>query len=387
MKFVKDLNILIGMAGLLAAIVFALCWYTAAVSDPAWVFGTNYLSDLGVSDYKNAHMFFNAGCLITGVLFVLVGVGLIASKKDNINLAAGAIAVISGICVSLIGVVTSDAGDPHAYIAYAAFGLGFACLIMLAIKDFIDGLKIMAAITFVVFAATALSFTVLDLPGVETTAAVVLLALFLLQGAKFLYHGTVEKREPNALGICDRHKLAFGFTAILASVTFLLFLMFAALSDPAWVFGTDPVYMLGASSVREAQLFISIGCMVGGLFTAIYGIGAGLMHNTCPRPTGGAFAALAGITFCLAGISFLAYYGVSAYVEYIAMTFGAVAVLLVIASEMMDRRMRAAAIYLVILISLVTSAFVSGYGYVSAFGVVTLFIVLFAQGVRLVASE
>jgi hypothetical protein len=144
--------------------------------------------------------------------------------------------------------------------------------------------------------------------------------------------------------------------------------------------------MLGASSVREAQLFISIGCLAGGLLTAIYGIGAGLMTNRCPRPYAGAFAALAGITFCLAGISFLAYCGVSGYVEYLAMTFGAVAILLVIASDMMEKRVVAASLYLVILISLAMSALISGYGYVSAFGVVTLFIVLLAQGIRLVAE-
>jgi len=364
-----------------------LCWYTAAVSDPTWVFGANYLSDLGVSHYDNAHMFFNAGCLITGVLFVLVGAGLIFSRRDNISIAAGAIAVISGICVSLIGIVTSDSGDIHAYIAYAAFGLGFVCLIVLAVRDWIDGLRILAAMTFIGFAATVFSAAVLDLPGVETMAALMLLALFMLQGAKFLYHGTVEKREPNAPGICDRHKLAFGSAAILASVTFLIFLLFSALSDPSWVFGVDPIYMLGASLVRDAQLFIAIGCIVGGLFTAIYGIGAGLMRSPCPRPTGGAFAALAGITFCLAGISFLAYCGVSAYVEYLAMAFGAIAILFVIISEMQEKRMLFAALYLVVLISLAISAVISGYGYVSAFGVLALIVVLFAQGVRLVTSE
>jgi hypothetical protein len=386
MKFVKDLNILIGIAGLLAAIVFAVCWYTAAVSDTTWMFGTNYLSDLGVSDYRNAELFFNAGCLITGVLFVLFGAGLLISKKDELTTAAGVVAVISGICVSLIGIVTEDAGAAHSYIAYAAFGLGFVCLIILALKDCKDGLKILSAITFAGFAVTALSPLFLEFPGTETVAALALLVLFLLQGAKFLYHGTVEKREADATGICDRHRLAFGFTAILASVTFLMFFAFSALSDTSWVFGTDPVYMLGASSVRDAQLFISIGCLVGGLLTAIYGIGAGLMTNRCPRPTAGAFAALAGITFCLAGISFLAYCGVSGYVEYLAMTFGAVAVLLVIASDMMEKRVVAASLYLVILISLAMSALISGYGYVSAFGVVTLFIVLLAQGIRLITE-
>ena len=387
MKFAKDLNILIGTAGLLAAIVFALCWYTAALSDPAWVFGTNYLSDLGVSDYENAHRFFNIGCLVTGILFVLFGAGLIASKRDRVSLTAGALAVVSGVCVSLIGIVTSDAGDPHAYIAYAAFGIGFVCLIFLAVGDLLDGLCILATITFLGFAATALSFLVLDLPGVETMAAVMLLALFLLQGAKFLYHGTAEKRARDAPGICDRHKLAFGFAAVLASVTFLIFLTFAALSDTSWVFGTDPVYMLGGSSVSEARLFISIACIFGGLFTAMYGIGSGLMRNPFPRPAAGAFAMLAGITFGLAGISFLASCTVSAYVEYFAMAFGAIAVLLVIISEMMERRMVAASFFLVVLISLASSAFISGYGYVSAFGVVALFTVLFAQGMRLIISK
>jgi len=386
MKFMKDLNILIGIAGLLAAVVFAVCWYTAAVSDTTWMFGTNYLSDLGVSDYRNAELFFNAGCLVTGVLFVLFGAGLILSKKDELTLATGIIAVISGICVSLIGIVTEDAGSAHTYIAYAAFGLGFVCLALLGVKDCMDGLKILSAIAFAGIAITALSPLFLELPGTETVAALALLVLFLLQGAKFLYHGTIEKRDAGAKGICDRHRLAFGFVAILASVTFLLFFAFAALSDNSWVFGTDPVYMLGASSVRDAQLFISIGCLVGGLLTAVYGIGAGFMSGKCPRPTAGAFTALAGITFCLAGISFLAYCGVSGYVEYLAMTFGAVAVLLVIISDMMEKRVVAASLYLVILISLATSALISGYGYVSAFGVVTLFIVLLAQGIRLVAE-
>jgi hypothetical protein len=119
----------------------------------------------------------------------------------------------------------------------------------------------------------------------------------------------------------------------------------------------------------------------------MYGIGSGLMRNPSPRPAAGAFATLAGITFGLAGISFLASCTVSAYVEYLAMAFGAIAVLLVIISEMMERRMVAASFFLVVLISLASSAFISGYGYVSAFGVVALFTVLFAQGIRLIVSK
>ena len=388
MNHVKEENILIGTAGLFAVIIFALCWFTAALSDPTWVFGTNYLSDLGVSDYEHAHELFNGGCLAAGILFALLGVGLIAVKRDSLELAAGVIAIISGISISLIGIVTSNDGNMHAYIAYTAFGTGFMCLMLLTRRDWIDGLTLLSWIMVSGFVAVILSALFLrSLPGIETVATSVLLALFFLQGMKFLYRGLVEERSPEKERISDKHKMSFGFAAVLASVLFLILMAFAILSDESWVFGIDPVYLLGSSAVIDTQHFISVGCITGGLFMIMYGIGAGFIQSTRIRSVGGTFAVLAGITFSLIGVSFLAAYSAPACAEYFAVAFGAATMICVIASDWMSDRMITAAFYLIVFMSLATSVFLVGYDYMSAICIVAFFTFLGIEGARLIASE
>ena len=54
----KPHNVAFAWFGVIAVVVFSICWICAAAIDTTWVFGENTLSDLGASD-SDAKMYFN----------------------------------------------------------------------------------------------------------------------------------------------------------------------------------------------------------------------------------------------------------------------------------------------------------------------------------------
>ncbi|MDR0778657.1 MAG: DUF998 domain-containing protein [Methanomassiliicoccaceae archaeon] len=397
MELVKERNILIGLTASLAVVAFGLSWYIAALSDPAWTFGANYLSDLGVSDNEMSRLFFNGGCILAGILLAVTGTAVLTSMKGRLYKAAGLCTMIAGIAMAFVGVFTEDAGSLHFYIACVAFGMGFLALIFVAVKDRMNGLRALSALTVLGVFLVLVSYLwlvqfednstfLLGAPGVETVMALVLFALFLLQGMKFLYHGGLET-EVKGKGMCDRHMVAFGFIALFAAVSFLLFMGFAILSDLGWVFGTDPVYMLGLSDVSDTQMFFVIACVVGGLFTLLYGIGAGMMHNGQARSVSGFFIVLMGVSLYLLGLAFLLAPGlINEYVEYCIVTMGVLAILCIAISDWMFKRMTTAAYYfLVALFSALLMLFI-GYEMASAVAIALFFTIVGIEGVKLMRS-
>ncbi|MDR0198172.1 MAG: DUF998 domain-containing protein [Methanomassiliicoccaceae archaeon] len=382
MELVKGRNILIGILALATVIVFSLCWFAAAVSDADWVFGANYLSDLGVSDYTWAHKFFNGGCLVAGVLLALCGTAIIVFRKNRYEIF-GVFAIVAGIAMSLIGVVTEDAGDPHYYIALVAFGFGFFCLILLAIRDWCEGLRILTLLTAIGTIAVIVSFFIFKTddafsPGVETVMIIVLLSLFLLQGMKFIYHGVADIERP---GIPGRHRVGFGFAALVGSVSFLALWMFATAADPSWTFGEDPAYMLG-----KTQSFFALACIAGGSFAIVYGVGAGLMRIDSLRSFGSFFVVIAGVLVAAIGMTFLAEKEVPACAEQFAIAFGMIALAFITASDWTKKRVMPAAFYLIVLTCGVISLLIA-YDAASSLCAVALFAILGVEGTRLLLSK
>ncbi|MCL2786239.1 MAG: DUF998 domain-containing protein [Methanomassiliicoccaceae archaeon] len=399
MELVKERNIFIGLAALLAVIVFGLSWYTAAHSDPAWVFGTNFLSDLGVSDIWAANMFFNMGCLFAGILFIWFGLGLLLSNGKVVERAAGLLVVISGLAMALIGIIT-EGESLHAPIAYAAFGVGFLALILLALKDWKDGLKVLSLLTPIGIVLGALTYLILEtemltagaewcflvgFPGVETMAALILLTLFALQGMKYLYQGALEKRLPDGTGISDRHRLGYGFALLVGATAFLVFWLFSIQSVPEWSFGGDLIYELGMTG-GDATAYFSIACMVGGAFLVFYGVGAGMMRRIYARNVSGFFITMVGIVLILEGLALMASGEVSEVMEYIVIVMGVAALACITLADWQQKRMITAAFYLVILLCGATALLFFGYELASAVAVLAFFVMLLIEGTRLINS-
>ncbi|MCL2607106.1 MAG: DUF998 domain-containing protein [Methanomassiliicoccaceae archaeon] len=398
MELMKERNLLIGASALSATVVFALCWFIAAMSDTAWIFGANYLSDLGVSDYEYARMFFNGGCLIAGILFAICGAAILTSKRNKLDAVAGVVAVAAGVSIALIGVFTSDSGSLHLYIAYAAFGAGMVCLLLLAMRDWSDEMRKLATFAFMSVSFVAALYYVLvhegtdigflsGMPGVETAAAVVLLLLFFLQSAKFMYRGGVKRATPNGKGIAERHRVALGFAGILSALMFLSFWLFAMLSDPSWAFNVDPVYMLGLSSAEDVKLYFSIGCLAGGAFAIMYGAGVTTMQRGYLRSSAGVFVTIIGIILLIAGILFLTTGEVSECMETVALIFGVAALICIIISDWKKEKMLTAAFYLFMLVIVGTHMLISGPGSDVSVSVLALFALLGVEGVRLIAGK
>ena len=406
MTVVKERNVLIGITALIAVTVFALFWFFAAMNDPSWIFGTNYLSDLGVSDSQMTYRFFNAGCVIAGAFFAIFGAAVVLTKKKKINGAAGTMAVISGIMIALIGVVTEDVGDPHVLIAMSGFGLALLSLVLFAVNDWREGLKELAVITPIWILIALVSYFILGTPGIEsvgfagteigplsgmpgfeTLITLIILSLFLLQGMKFIYHGAQEIATPDGRGIADRHKVGTGFAALVSMTAFLIFWLFAILSDPSWTFGTDAGLLLGKSAVGDTSLFYSAGCFFGGLFLIVYGVGSGMMNRGILRSYSGFFAVLTGMVLILKGLTFLGTVEIWEYTEYLAAVLGAMTLLFIVASDWVRKRLLFAAFYLLAVASAIICLIVYGYEAAASTCILALFVILGIEGLRLFFEE
>lgn len=393
MGIVKERNIFIGLIALFAVIVFSVSWYTAAMLDADWVFGTNYLSELGVSEVKSAGMFFNGGCIVAGLLFAVFGIGLTVSKKSGLGQTAGLLATVAGMAMAMVGVFPMDT-NIHTPVAYAAFALAGLFIAVLAIKDWRDGLRILSSLAFIGILLTAAAYVVLTtdlvsintrsfvgLPGVETAAALMLFVMLSLHGMKYLYNGALDLSFLGK-GIADRHTLAYGLALMLGVVIFLAFWLFAMLSCPSWAFGTDPLYALGLN--EDSGTFFSIAVIGGGAFMVLYGAGVGMMHNGYARNMSGFFITVMGICLILNGIAMAAGGSISfECLECLMIGLGAAALAFIIISDWQHGRMLTASFYLIKWVCCVAALLFLGYEAASALSALVFFAVLGTEAVRL----
>ncbi len=108
------------LCGFGAVVAFLVLYMIAMSLDSTYVFGKNYLSDLGVG---NGAWAFNAALVLVGLLlipFSVLGLGpALGDTKwapvSKIMLAIAALFLVS------IGVFTEDAGDIHGVVSYGFF--------------------------------------------------------------------------------------------------------------------------------------------------------------------------------------------------------------------------------------------------------------------------
>ncbi|MBU0684784.1 MAG: DUF998 domain-containing protein [Candidatus Thermoplasmatota archaeon] len=111
----------VGIVCGLAAIISFVALYSIAMSlDSGYVFGKNYLSDLGVSDGAWA---FNAGVIIAGALFIPFAVFGLSPVLGNGRspIVCTLLMAIAGLFLISIGIFTEDAGDIHGVVSYGFF--------------------------------------------------------------------------------------------------------------------------------------------------------------------------------------------------------------------------------------------------------------------------
>lgn len=166
--------------GLIAAFALAIVIVTAIMGDPAWVYGENMLSDLGVSDVQSTADLFNYGCIVIGILVFVFGLGK-SLCESSCNRASGCMLAISGIFLILVGYIHSDFGNgnTHDTIAILCYLSLFIAMVLSAIGDSRDGYRLNSALTVVlilIILGCCVGMNIESLEVITTACAIVWLA-------------------------------------------------------------------------------------------------------------------------------------------------------------------------------------------------------------------
>lgn len=156
MKVKKDHSVAFAWFGLIAIAAFIIAWMGAAALDPAWEFGVDELSDLGVSE-TDAQYYFNYGCIITGALIALFGIGNALYHRNYGETVGGCFLVLGGIFMALIGIFTSDSPDMHKFVTIVMFTFLLCAVISNIASDWHENRMIFAGLSIVlIFVAIGL---------------------------------------------------------------------------------------------------------------------------------------------------------------------------------------------------------------------------------------
>ncbi len=175
------------LVGILAAILFAAIWIIAAHEDPSWTLGTNTLSDMGISDVEVTANLFNYGCVVSGLLLAVFGIGK-ATCETGANRTGGMLLIAAAMFFVCVGFVTKDVGNgnPHLLVAYLFFLFLVLGIVASTVGDWMEGRGLTASVSsiLIVFCLGVSIGSTLAM----TEAVVVACALLwtILQGAKLL---------------------------------------------------------------------------------------------------------------------------------------------------------------------------------------------------------
>ena len=148
-----------GWFGICAGVAFCFMWLACYGADSSWEWGTNALSDFGVSD-TDAATYFEWGCVISAILLAFFGVGeALNDKRKSGYLAAGILLALAGICLIFVGFYDSDyeGGDIHEFFAVLAATLFAFAAASWAAQTWYDGKVIVAGAAVVLFCVSLFS--------------------------------------------------------------------------------------------------------------------------------------------------------------------------------------------------------------------------------------
>lgn len=181
---VKNSSAAFGWVGIVAAVAFIVMWIACYQADSSWTWGVDALSNFGVSG-TDAADYFNYGCVISGILLAIYGVGKAQSSNVKGYTVAGIMLALTGICVMAVGVFTNDVhnGDYHDFFAILASVFMFAGIIATAIQQYYDGLVIPVGIAMIFCLAIIMCTLVFNPEKYEVYSIVIALFWIIMDGA------------------------------------------------------------------------------------------------------------------------------------------------------------------------------------------------------------
>ena len=182
---------LIGVSGVLAVIVFFTTWFMAAAEDPSWIFGENMLSTLGVSVSGDAAIIFNVGCIVSGLLIMVSGMGVAILTKKEYS-AAGVAIAFGGLFLTLVGLFPEDLETMHNIVAGSLFLLLIVGVILMTIGDWKEDRAFFGGLAILFLTTILGAILTQPIEMVETIAAILLLIWFGLNAVKITVRQSIQ---------------------------------------------------------------------------------------------------------------------------------------------------------------------------------------------------
>lgn len=156
--------------GYAGAVVFFISWFTAVLLDGTWTFGTNTLSDLGISDKLGAVIAFNLfACICSASLWLVEVIGIIRTES-GVGRLYGILAACAMVTLICIGIFNKGMGTIHLVFAWSYLALVVGSMIVACFSRFFRR-KVTAIVTVVMILMCPVVFVILPFPGFEATAS------------------------------------------------------------------------------------------------------------------------------------------------------------------------------------------------------------------------
>ena len=185
MKVSKDHSIAFAWVGMVGVAAFITVWLCAENADAAWQFGVNTLSEFGISD-TDAKLYFNFGCMITGILVAVFGVGRTLYAKNAGHIAGGVFLFFGGIALALVGFFTMDDGNIHNFVAIAAALFIFLAMIAVAAGNWVANRHIFAGVGIVIVCLLIAMYFAYDVAELEGYGIILAMIWFVVESVNMI---------------------------------------------------------------------------------------------------------------------------------------------------------------------------------------------------------
>ncbi|MCL2149010.1 MAG: DUF998 domain-containing protein [Methanomassiliicoccaceae archaeon] len=188
MKASRDRSAAFAWFGMIGVAAFIISWACAASIDSAWEFGVNTLSEFGVSG-TDASLYFNYGCMATGALVALFGIGCAAYARNAGRAVGGALLVLAGAALALVGVYTMDSGDAHTFVAVTFAVLALSAMVAIAAGNWAEDKKVSAGVAIVAVCLLVTMALAFDVAKLEAYGIIIAMVWLLVESVNMVVSG------------------------------------------------------------------------------------------------------------------------------------------------------------------------------------------------------
>ena len=124
-------------AGLAAPVIMIVCVLFCVMFEDGWDYKVNSMCDFGVSSNPAVAAAFIGGCLVSGVLFMVAGLGWIFFEESKYVRIGGAVVMVSGVALMCVGVFDKTY-DFHPYVSIVYALIFIVAIAFVCLQDIID---------------------------------------------------------------------------------------------------------------------------------------------------------------------------------------------------------------------------------------------------------